>query len=71
MICLQSDLGGKEFPPNVQVFTRTINQMEAPSVAHFPLTDHAFDATYTEDVANISEILTELCSCAATSSATI
>jgi hypothetical protein len=22
--------------------TRTINQMEAPSVADFPLTDHAF-----------------------------
>ena len=49
----------------------TVNRMEEPSVADFSLTDHAFDATYTEDVANISENLMELCSCAATSSASI
>ena len=37
--------------------------MEAPSVTDFSLTDHAFDATYTEDVANIFENLTVLLCC--------
>ena len=62
---------GKRVSSKGTSLTRTINQMEAPSVADFPLKDHAFDATYIEDVPNVSENFTELCSCAATSSASI